>query len=146
MDQSRYEKYHGLYIVGTIGLIVGIICLGFGLYMLPMILFGINVNLPFYFFKFFNWLSEEFRMSDMDAIKMTWEIMTGLGILCLVIANVMSNYIDNHLLKYKRIENPDLVREKEKDLIEVKHVVLILATAILFVLAGLKLFEKGITS
>jgi hypothetical protein len=146
MDQSRYEKYHGLYIVGTIGLILGIICLGFSLYMLPMILFNINVNLPLHFFKFFNWLSEEFRMSDMDAIKMTWELMTGFGIMCLVIANVTSNYIDNHLLKYKRIENPDLVREKEKDLIEVKHVVLILATAILFVLAGLKLFERGITS
>jgi len=146
MDQSRYEKYHGLYIVGTIGLIIGIISLGFSLYMLPMILFGINVNLPFVFFRFFNWLSEEFRMSDMDAIKMTWELMTGFGIMCLVIASVTSNYIDNHLLKYKRIENPDLVREKEKDLIEVKHMVLILATAILFVLAGLKLFEKGITS
>jgi hypothetical protein len=146
MDQSRYEKYHRLYILGTISLVLGVVCLGTSLYLLPLLLFGINVNMPLSFFKFLNWLNEEFRLSDHDALKMSWEMLTGLGILFLLIANIFSNYIDNHILKYKKIENPDLVREKEKDLVEVKHIVLILVTVILFVLAGLKLFEAGITS
>lgn len=146
MEQSRYQQYHGLYILGFVCLLLGFFFLGMGLYLVPLVVFNININVPISFFQLTVWLHDAFLMNEINAAWMILEIFFALGLLFLVIAQVVSNYIDNHLLKYRRVENPEVLLEKEKDLVEVKHMVLILLVAILLVLAGLKIFEATITS
>lgn len=146
MEQSRYQHYHGLYILGFICLLLGFFFLGMAIYLVPLVVFNININMPISFFKLTVWLHDTFLMNEVDAAWMILEVFFALGVLFLVIAQIVSNYIDNHLLKYHKVEDPEVLLEKEKDLVEVKHMVLILLVAILLVLAGLKIFEATISS
>jgi hypothetical protein len=146
MEQSRYQQYHRLYILGFFCLLFGFFFLGMSIYLAPLVIFNYNVDVPTSYFELTVWLQDTFFLSEVDAGWMILEICFALGLLFLVIAQIVSNYIDNHLLKYHKVEDPQRLLEKEKDLVEVKHMVLILLVAILLVLVGLKIFEATISS
>jgi hypothetical protein len=146
MEQSRYQQYHRIYILGFFCLLCGLFFLGMGIYLVPLVVFNYNIDVPAFYFDLTVWLNETFFINEVNASWMLLEICFALGLLFLVVAQIISNYIDNHLLKYQKVEDPQRLLEKEKDLVEVKHMVLILLVAILLVLVGLKIFEATISS
>ena len=145
MEQSRYQENHGLYIFGLICLSLGLIFLGVTLYLVPLILFHWNVGVPVQYFIFIEWLHHDFELNEVSASWILWDFFLAFGLIFMVIADVISNYIDNHLLRYRKNIDPILALSKEKDLMEVKHIVLILIVAIILILAGLKIVEASIT-
>ena len=145
MEQSRYQENHWLYIVGLICLSLGLIFLGVTLYLAPLVLFHWNVDIPVQYFIFIEWLHNDFELNEVSASWILWDFFLAFGLIFMVIADVISNYIDNHLLRYLKKIDPILALSKEKDLMEVKHIVLILIVAIILVLAGLKIVEASIT-
>ena len=145
MEQSRYQENHWLYIVGLICLSLGLIFLGVTLYLAPLVLFHWNVDIPVQYFIFIEWLHHDFELNEVSASWILWDFFLAFGLIFMVIADVISNYIDNHLLRYRKNIDPILALSKEKDLMEVKHIVLILIVAIILILAGLKIVEASIT-
>ena len=145
MEQSRYQGNHWLYITGLICLSLGLIFLGVTIYLAPLILFHWNVDVPMQYFIFIEWLHHDFALNEASASWIFWDFFLVLGLLFMIIADVISNYIDNHLLRYRKKIDPALALSKEKDLMEVKHIVLILIVTIILVLAGLKIVEASIT-
>ena len=145
MEQSRYQENHGLYIVGLICLTLGLLFLGVTLYLAPFIFFHWNIDIPMQYFMVIEWLHHDFELNETNAARIFWDFFLVLGLIFMIIADVISNYIDNHLLKYRKKIDPALALSKEKDLMEVKHMVLILIVAIILVLAGLKIIEATIT-
>ena len=145
MEQSRYQGNHWLYITGLICLSLGLIFLGVTIYLAPLILFHWNVDVPMQYFIFIEWLHHDFELNEASASWIFWDFFLVLGLLFMIIADVISNYIDNHLLRYRKKIDPALALSKEKDLMEVKHIVLILIVTIILVLAGLKIVEASIT-
>jgi len=145
MEQSRYQENHGLYIVGLICLTLGLLFLGVTLYLAPFIFFHWNIDIPMNFFMVIEWLHHDFELNEASAAWIFWDFFLVMGLIFMIIADVISNYIDNHLLRYRKKLDPALALSKEKDLMEVKHMVLILIVAMILVLAGLKIVEATIT-
>ena len=84
-------------------------------------------------------------MDESSALKLIWGSLTVIGLFLVLIADISSNYIDNQLLKLKRKYKPaDYSEEHEKEMIEVKHMVMVLCIAILLVFGGVKLFEMNL--
>lgn len=145
MEQSRYQGNHWLYITGLICLALGLVFLGLTLYLSPLILFHWNVDVPVQYFIFIEWLHHDFALNEASSAWILWDFFLALGLFFMVMADVISNFIDNNLLRYRKKTDPILALSKQKDLMEVKHIVLILIVAIILVLAGLKIVEASIT-
>lgn len=145
MEQSRYQSFHYLYIFGLIALILGLFALGFSLYLFPLVFLDIQINLPLIIYRFINWFQDEYYLLQDKVFMLIWGFFICTGLILLLIADLVSNYIDNQLLKLKKEEQPN-TPEQEKDLIETKHVLMILCIAVLLVLGGIKIFEITISS
>jgi hypothetical protein len=131
--------------VGFISLILGLIFLGLGLYLFPIVFLNINIDAPLILFKWITWLDIRYHLDESSALKLIWGSLTVIGLFLVLIADISSNYIDNQLLKLKRKYKPaDYSEEHEKEMIEVKHMVMVLCIAILLVFGGVKLFEMNL--
>ena len=145
MEHNRYQGNHWLYITGLICLSLGLIFLGLTLYLSPLILFHWNINVHVQYFIFIEWLHHDYELNEVSASWILWDFFLAFGLIFMVIADVISNFIDNNLLRYRKKIDPILALSKQKDLMEVKHIVLILIVAIILVLASLKIVEASIT-
>lgn len=145
MEQSRYQYFHRFYTIGFISLILGMLFIGVSLYLFPLVFFNINIDVPFILFKWVTWLDFNYHMDEPTSLKFIWGFFMLLGLFLVLIADVSSNYIDNKLLKLNKIYKPEeFAKEHEKEMIELKHLIMILCIAILLVLGGLKLFQLGL--
>jgi hypothetical protein len=78
-------------------------------------------------------------------LMLIWGFFLCLGLIFLLVADLISNFIDNQLLKLKKQVRLH-TEEQEKNLIETKHVLMILCIAVLLVLGGIKIFEVTISA
>ena len=140
MEQSRYKPFHRLYIIGLLCLICGLGTLGFALYLFPMVFLNIQVNAPLFLYSLLEWVQQQYFFLQDKALTLIWGFFLCLGLTLILIADLISNFIDNQLLRIKKqteLDNDEI----EKDVIQTKHILIILCIVVLIVLGAMKIFE-----
>jgi hypothetical protein len=145
MEQSRYQPFNRLYILGLLCLLLGFFSLGFALYLFPMVFLNIQVDAPLFLYKLLAWVQQEYYLLQDKALSLIWGFFLCLGLILILIADLTSNYIDNQLLRIKK-QTETYVSEDEKEMIQTKHIVIILCIVILLVLGAMKIFEVSIVT
>lgn len=147
MEKSRYQENRKLFLTGMILMVTGLFSVGIGLYLIPFVMFN-NINgIPLFVFEFVNWLQDTYRMSPSSSAWSIWGFFIIFGVLCFVIAELISNHIDNKLLKI----NPDdlktpITEEQRQKSQESKKTFFLVFLAIGLILIALKLMDWMIST
>lgn len=103
MEKSRYQENRKLFLMGMILMVTGLFSVGVGLYLIPFVMFN-NINgIPLFVFEFINWLQDTYGMTPSSGAWSIWGFFVMFGVICFVVAELISNHIDNQLLEL----NPD---------------------------------------
>lgn len=143
MEFDRYSSHHHIFILGIICLFMGICCLAFAIFLIPYTLFQIDYSLPLIFFQASDAIERYFSITDVSAQSGMIYIIIFIGLLLLIIAEIISNYIDNQLFKVRKIGVSEEVRRARS---ESWHTTLVVLLVIFLAIIGLKLFQWTISS
>jgi hypothetical protein len=143
MEFDRYQKHHRIYIAGIICLFMGICCIALAIFLLPYTIFNLEYSVPLIFFQTADVLQHYFSISDVNAQQGLVYIIIGVGLLLLLIAELISNYIDNELYKIRKAQaSAEVIKARS----ESWQTTLVVLFVIFLVIIGLKLFEWTISA
>lgn len=128
MEPSRFLLSSRLYIIGLSCLLLGVIFIGISLYLVPVIFFDYSLNLPTSFFKLIYWCLENYSSDQDKILRVIWLVIFGVGFILMLFADICSNYIDKKLLALGR-----RLRKAERNIIDIKQLLLVLSLVIIFV-------------
>lgn len=131
MNEDRYEGNRLSYVVSTVLLILGIMLLGFSIYLTPMYLFNIQYDVHDYYFELIARLGEQLNWSDAAIRRVLLAALVLAALICISISMLISKRIDQKLLGIKQTSRVSSWYER--------HVGLILAIK-LAALVGLIVF------
>lgn len=143
MEQDRYLNHQGLFITGIICLFLGVCCVAFAIYLVPYTLFKIDYGVPLIFFQLSDVLEHYFLISDASAQSGIVYFIIFFGIFLLLIAEFISNHIDNELYKIRKAGVSEAVKRARS---ESWYTALVVLFVIFLAIIGLKLFEWTIAS
>jgi hypothetical protein len=143
MEFDRYSKHHRLFVIGIICLFSGLCCLAFAIFLIPYTLFKIDYSVPLIFFQISSVLEDYFSINDTNAQSGLLYFIILIALLLLLIADMISNYIDN---EYYKIQKGEVSEEVRRARSESWRTTLVVLFVIFLSIIGLKLFQWTISS
>ena len=142
MEFDRYSKHNRLFVMGIICLFAGVCCLAFAIFLIPYTVFKIDYSVPLIFFQISCVLENYFSINDVSAQSGILYFIILIALLLLLIAEMISNYIDNEYYKIQKLEVSEEVRRARS---ESWRTTLVVLFVIFLSIIGLKLFEWTIS-
>ena len=143
MEFDRYSTHHRIFIFGIICLFCGICCIALAIFLIPYTLFQIDYSVPLIFFQASDVIEQYFSVTYASAQSGMIYFIIFFGLLFLIIAEMISNYIDNQLYKIRKVGVSEEVRRARS---ESWYTTLVVLFVIFLAVIGLKLFQWSISS
>lgn len=146
MEYDRFEHHPVLFILGMFSLILGLLMVGFSIYILPHIMFSWDYAIPLEWFNWTQKLQSYYALLPETAEKWFFMSMLILGLLCLLMAEWIANFLDvhelkmRHMLREEETKEPELVQEKK----DTWRIFLVVALILLITIFGVRLLEWSI--
>jgi len=99
MEHDRYQKSHGLFIVGLLSLIFSLSLLALSFYIMPSLIFGWHYNTPAFIVNLVEWLQYTYNYTAAGAAKAVFWVVFVSALFFAVLAYICSNQIDNEIYK-----------------------------------------------
>lgn len=140
MEPDRFQQNSKIFLVGLICLLLCLSLLAFGFYILPYLLWNWSYKVPGSVLVLREWLRENYAFSEMGASWLIFLIFFIPAIICGLISQWSSNYIEKKMYGLDRV-SPEKHLEIHKDVQESISFGLKILLLILLVLAGVILLE-----
>ena len=143
MEFDRFKMHHRVFVLGIISLFLGICCIAFAIFLIPYTLLQIDYSVPLIFFQASSVIEHFFSVSDVSAQSGMVYFIILMGLLLLIVAEMISNYIDNQLYK---VAKTGVSEEVKKARSESWYTILLTLFFIFLAIFGLKVFHWTISS
>jgi NhaP-type Na+/H+ or K+/H+ antiporter len=150
MEYDRFAHHHVLYIGGLIALVFGIVGIVGTVYFLPYIFFDWPYAIPPEFYSLAQKLQTNYLLTKSTAELSLVGGLFFLGLLFLLIAELISNYLDQHEFRLHKVEISKKIREEEHDEFKKKSdtwkIFLVVLMILLIAVLSIRLLEWSISS
>ena len=141
MEQDRYQKNHGLFILGMCSLIAALSLLALSFYIMPNLLFGWTFDIPGFIIQWIEFLRSTYQYSASTAPKIVLLFVFLLAIFFSILAYFCSNHIDNQIYKAEFEANLKPVKVKPSALSDAQRLILNILLIALLIFVFAKCFE-----
>ena len=145
MEPDRYEQNHKFYIAGLACLVISMALFGFGAYIFPRVVFGLNYGIPDVIFNWITLVHIAYGMTEKQAGWLVLFVFFLFGFLFSFITYLLSSQIEKEIYA---VEQPEQVEVKppRKTNQETGPLVLkmLMIVGLIFVVA--KLFQWAIST
>ncbi|KTD61803.1 hypothetical protein [Legionella spiritensis] len=118
MEQDRFSQNKGLFIFGMVSLAACWGLVAFALYILPMLIWQWNYDVPEFLFTWRESLRESYAISEAAAGGFIVSLLLFLAIVTGYIAHYISNYIDKQIVGIVEEETPENTENISKEVKE----------------------------
>lgn len=147
MDADRFEKNKKFFIVGIVCLVLGIILFMLSFYTFPNLIFNWRYEVPTFITLLSSYLQVTYHLKYTAAGWLVFLGIFGFSIIMFIIADIMSNKIDDKLYKeyYANNESSKVKKNAVENEQESRTLVFKIILIIILVFIASQLFQWAIT-